>query len=238
MRRKPRFFAGSVHLAFSQTPQFYGLRSALRPLGASGSSDMLAKKRRMSDLTAATRRTAATHRARSIASTREVRCTAASALDPAHAARFRAPAHRLRRRDGSPGEEVETAFGRHFETEKLYERHRRHGSADIGALADLPRDLLDAISAEPDARGCSRRVGVSRYRDHRPRRRHRHLRVSGRRRPHHAGRLSRPPVFHARLWRGGESRSTRSRASRALPRADHLQRPRPSISRCSKPAIA
>jgi uncharacterized protein YprB with RNaseH-like and TPR domain len=43
------------------------------------------------------------------------------------------------------GEEVETAFGRHFETEKLYERHRRHGSADIGSLADLPADLLDAI---------------------------------------------------------------------------------------------
>jgi uncharacterized protein YprB with RNaseH-like and TPR domain len=43
------------------------------------------------------------------------------------------------------GEEVETSLGRHFETEKLYERHRRHGSADIGSLADLPADLLDAI---------------------------------------------------------------------------------------------
>ena len=47
------------------------------------------------------------------------------------------------------GSEVETAFGRHFETEKLYERHRRHGSADIGSLADLPADLLDAISSGP-----------------------------------------------------------------------------------------
>ncbi len=44
------------------------------------------------------------------------------------------------------GDVVETAFGRHFETEKLYERHRRHGSADIGALAELPEDLLAAIS--------------------------------------------------------------------------------------------
>ncbi|MCU1339288.1 MAG: hypothetical protein JWO19_4869 [Bryobacterales bacterium] len=44
------------------------------------------------------------------------------------------------------GEAVETAHGRHFETEKLYERHRRHGSADIGSLADLPGDLLAAIS--------------------------------------------------------------------------------------------
>jgi uncharacterized protein len=44
------------------------------------------------------------------------------------------------------GEEVETAFGRHFETEKLYPAHRRHGSADIGALSDLPADLLGTLS--------------------------------------------------------------------------------------------
>ncbi|MBZ5635492.1 MAG: ribonuclease H-like domain-containing protein [Acidobacteriia bacterium] len=44
------------------------------------------------------------------------------------------------------GDVVETAHGRHFETEKLYERHRRHGSADIGSLAELPEDLLAAIS--------------------------------------------------------------------------------------------
>jgi uncharacterized protein YprB with RNaseH-like and TPR domain len=45
------------------------------------------------------------------------------------------------------GEEVETPFGRHFETEKLYDRHRRHGSMDIGALAELACDSLAAISA-------------------------------------------------------------------------------------------
>ncbi len=44
------------------------------------------------------------------------------------------------------GAEVETSFGRHFETEKLYEKHRRHGSADIGALSDLTPDLLETIS--------------------------------------------------------------------------------------------
>jgi uncharacterized protein YprB with RNaseH-like and TPR domain len=44
------------------------------------------------------------------------------------------------------GSEIETEFGKHFETEKLYEHHRRHGSADIGALRDLPHDLLDTIS--------------------------------------------------------------------------------------------
>jgi uncharacterized protein YprB with RNaseH-like and TPR domain len=44
------------------------------------------------------------------------------------------------------GEEVTTAHGKHFETERLYERHRRHGSLDIGDLDELPCDLLDAIS--------------------------------------------------------------------------------------------
>jgi uncharacterized protein YprB with RNaseH-like and TPR domain len=56
--------------------------------------------------------------------------------------------------DWLSGEEVETAHGRHFETEKLYERHRRHGSADIGSLAELPDDLLHTISsgAVPDSK--------------------------------------------------------------------------------------
>jgi len=45
-----------------------------------------------------------------------------------------------------PFEEVETAHGRHFETAKLYERHRRHGSIGIVDLEHLPHDLLDPIS--------------------------------------------------------------------------------------------
>lgn len=51
------------------------------------------------------------------------------------------------------GSEIETEFGKHFETEKLYQHHRRHGSADIGALSDLPHNLLDTISSGqvPDA---------------------------------------------------------------------------------------
>ena len=50
------------------------------------------------------------------------------------------------------GDVVETPFGSHFETERLWERHRRHGSLDISTLAELPCDLLDAISggAIPD----------------------------------------------------------------------------------------
>ena len=45
------------------------------------------------------------------------------------------------------GQDVETELGRHFETEKLYERHRRHGSIGIADLEDLPGDLLQPISS-------------------------------------------------------------------------------------------
>ncbi|MBI1895055.1 MAG: ribonuclease H-like domain-containing protein [Acidobacteria bacterium] len=44
------------------------------------------------------------------------------------------------------GEQVETAHGCHFESERLYERHRRHGSMDFASLHDLGDDLLHAIS--------------------------------------------------------------------------------------------
>ena len=44
------------------------------------------------------------------------------------------------------GQDIETELGRHFETEKLYERHRRHGSIGIADLEDLPGDLLQPIS--------------------------------------------------------------------------------------------
>ena len=45
------------------------------------------------------------------------------------------------------GAVVETARGAHYETEKLWERHRRHGSVDISSLVELPDDLLDHLSA-------------------------------------------------------------------------------------------
>jgi uncharacterized protein YprB with RNaseH-like and TPR domain len=44
------------------------------------------------------------------------------------------------------GEVVHTACGEHFETEKLFERHRRHGSMDISNLHELPVDLLGSLS--------------------------------------------------------------------------------------------
>lgn len=49
--------------------------------------------------------------------------------------------------DELPFTEIQTVHGRHFETEKLYERHRRHGSVGIADLEDLPHDLLDPISS-------------------------------------------------------------------------------------------
>jgi uncharacterized protein YprB with RNaseH-like and TPR domain len=45
------------------------------------------------------------------------------------------------------GQDVETELGRHFESEKLYERHRRHGSIGIADLEDLPGELLQSISS-------------------------------------------------------------------------------------------
>jgi uncharacterized protein len=50
------------------------------------------------------------------------------------------------------GQVVETPLGTHFESERLWERHRRHGSMDIALLAELPEDLLDAISENAIAR--------------------------------------------------------------------------------------
>ena len=44
------------------------------------------------------------------------------------------------------GDEVETPHGRHFETERIWERHRRHGSMSICDLEDLPGDFLHPIS--------------------------------------------------------------------------------------------
>src|ERR1035438_10273412 len=48
--------------------------------------------------------------------------------------------------DSILGIEVETPFGRHLESERLYPSRQRHGSADIGALSDLPADLLGSLS--------------------------------------------------------------------------------------------
>ncbi|MCS7041702.1 MAG: ribonuclease H-like domain-containing protein [Bryobacteraceae bacterium] len=51
------------------------------------------------------------------------------------------------------GREVETPLGRHWEIERRWPAHHLHGSADVGALADLPAGLLAALSEE--AAGCA-----------------------------------------------------------------------------------
>jgi uncharacterized protein len=63
------------------------------------------------------------------------------------------PPRRMPVEEFLPGNEVETRFGRHFETEKLWEHHRHHGTADIGALASLPHDLLSSIALEMPSAG-------------------------------------------------------------------------------------
>ncbi len=57
------------------------------------------------------------------------------------------PPQRLRLEEYLGGQEVQTPYGSHFETEKLYPRHRRHGSMDLSDLEELPPDLLGPISA-------------------------------------------------------------------------------------------
>ncbi len=57
----------------------------------------------------------------------------------------------------SEGQVVANDYGFHFQTERLYPAHRQHGSADIGALADLPHCLLDALSENEIASSAPQR---------------------------------------------------------------------------------
>ncbi len=43
------------------------------------------------------------------------------------------------------GQIVENDCGRHFQTERLFASHKAHGSADVGALADLSEDFLEPL---------------------------------------------------------------------------------------------
>ena len=44
------------------------------------------------------------------------------------------------------GQVIAGEFGEHFESERLFPGHRPHGSADVGALAEMSHDLLDVLS--------------------------------------------------------------------------------------------
>jgi uncharacterized protein len=51
------------------------------------------------------------------------------------------------------GQVFSNEFGEHFQSERLFAGHKQHGIADIGALCEMPANLLDALSAKeiPDA---------------------------------------------------------------------------------------
>jgi uncharacterized protein YprB with RNaseH-like and TPR domain len=105
-----------------------------------GGRDILAKKRRMSDLQeqlAALRQRMA----------RVLEECAEKYERPGFigVSRNSAP-RRFHVHEWLPGQEIETAVGKHYETEMFYPGHRRHGSAGIGSLAELPPDLLETIS--------------------------------------------------------------------------------------------
>lgn len=55
------------------------------------------------------------------------------------------------------GQVVSNEFGRHFQTERLFDAAKQHGSADIGALAELPHTLLDALGGGEIAAVCPTR---------------------------------------------------------------------------------
>ncbi len=48
--------------------------------------------------------------------------------------------------DCTDGKVIANSFGEHFQVDKFFASHQTHGSADIGALSELPDTLLDALS--------------------------------------------------------------------------------------------
>lgn len=76
-----------------------------------------------------------------------------AAIDRKYAAEPRRPPKRPAKsrwfiEEWAEGQVVANEFGEHFQTERLFPRHKQHGSADIGALADLPEDLLQVLETE------------------------------------------------------------------------------------------
>ncbi len=61
---------------------------------------------------------------------------------------------RTRIEEWSSGQVVANDCGEHFQTEKVFASHRQHGSADIGALSELPADLLDTLG-ESEIPACA-----------------------------------------------------------------------------------
>jgi uncharacterized protein len=128
--RKHRFLAGP------DASRAFRLLSFSASAEARNRCDMMAKKRRMSDLQ------------QQLAVLRERISRVSAECDRKSVARtppsLPRPAHHYVE-EWLTGQEVETSLGRHFEAEKIYEGHRHHGSADIGSLSDLPHDLLESL---------------------------------------------------------------------------------------------
>lgn len=57
-----------------------------------------------------------------------------------------APPPRVFIEEWADGQVVENEFGGHYQVERIFEGHRPHGSADVGALIELPESFLDALS--------------------------------------------------------------------------------------------
>ncbi len=53
---------------------------------------------------------------------------------------------RSRVEEWSEGKVVSNGFGEHFQTERTFPSQKHHGTADVGALSELPANLLDALS--------------------------------------------------------------------------------------------
>ncbi len=68
-----------------------------------------------------------------------------AAPSPLHAV-IRATSARSFIEEWSDGSVVANEFGEHFQSERLFSRFKQHGSADIGALSELPATFLDALS--------------------------------------------------------------------------------------------
>jgi uncharacterized protein YprB with RNaseH-like and TPR domain len=73
-----------------------------------------------------------------------------AAIDAKYVAAAAAPApaapHRAFIEEWADGQVVENEFGPHFQMERVFEGHKPHGSADVGALIELPDSLLDVVS--------------------------------------------------------------------------------------------
>jgi uncharacterized protein YprB with RNaseH-like and TPR domain len=69
------------------------------------------------------------------------------AATPAHV-RPKTPAVRCSIEQWSEGSVMANEFGEHFQTERTFPGHKQHGSADIGALTELPGSLLNVLDEE------------------------------------------------------------------------------------------